>query len=351
MNLAMQAYCERVILEAGDVKVFTLRAQNTQTEFLSTLQPGKHVAIQYPDTFGSLKERLYSITRKQDPDLFEIAVKRSGHNGVSDNLHATIQEGSIVPLQYVAGDISIESIIDYKHIGMIAGGIGITLPLALLRELAVQSRDGRNVPNVVLLLCIPRISEISFLHELLELELTMKWFTFRIFLTQENIQENTHFIPGRPSIDSLNILAKSQAIIICGSYSFASDFREKITKIFPSSQQLIEAFSSPKVIPVEEKIQSHIDDSLKLHVADNGKIIDAILGKSLLEILESNNISIKSQCRSGICGSCRIKISNGECQFEPDFCLSDEDKRNGYALACCTFPLSGNITINLALDT
>ena len=70
-------------------------------------------------------------------------------------------------------------------------------------------------------------------------------------------------------------------------------------------------------------------------------------GKSLLDMLESNGIAVRSLCRAGICGNCRIKVSDGEYTLEPDFCLSDQDKDEGYALACCTFPQSGAIKVGL----
>jgi len=346
MNTMIQACCERTTPEAGGVKVFTLRAQGGTAEFLHTIQPGRHVAIYYPDSAGATQQRFYSITRKQN-DLFEIAVKRSGRSGVSDHLHSTLHEGSVVPLQYVAGDISVDAIIDRERIGMIAGGIGITLPIALLRELAARSRNGQHVPAVALILCIQKISDIPFLHKLLELALTTRWFNFRVFITRESVQTSGYFASGRPSAESLEILGQPQTVVICGSHAFAQDFREHVTTRFPAARLLIESFTSPVVPVFSGVLKEEIFSPLQLCVVGSEKVIDAFPGKSLLEMLESNGVPIRSQCRSGICGTCRVKISGGECQFEPDFCLSDHDKHNGHALACCTSPLAGSITVDL----
>ena len=310
MNTVVQARCERAVPEVGGVKVFTLRAQDAHAGFLSTLQPGRHVAIHYPDTSGTLQERLYSITRRQDDDLFEIAVKRSGRSGVSDQLHSTLQEGSMVPLNYVAGDISLASIVDLEHVGMVAG-------------------------------------DIPFLHELLELDLTMAWFSLRVFVTRECIQDSGHFMSGRPPADALHILKQPQAVVICGSHAFAQTFRERTATIFPAARLLIESFTPPDAPTAAEIRQGEAAAPLRLRLADSDAVIETTPGKSLLDMLESSGVPGRSQCRAGICGSCRVRVSAGDCRFEPDFCLSDDDKEDGYALACCTFPLSGELTVDL----
>ena len=110
MNIIAQACCERTAQEAGGVKVFSLRVEDARKELLNEFQPGRHVAIHYPDISGALQKRFFSITRKQEEDIFEIAVKRSGRNSVSDHMHATLEEGVgegdhvLLELQDLCGD-------------------------------------------------------------------------------------------------------------------------------------------------------------------------------------------------------------------------------------------------------
>lgn len=346
MSPVIQACCVRVKSETRDVKVFTFRAQDAPAEFLRELQPGRHVAISYPDTSGVSQQRLYSITGKEGADAFEIAVKRSDRRGVSDHMHSTLFEGSVIPLRYVSGDISVETVGGLERLGMIVGGIGITLSIALLRELARRSRNGQCVPDTVLLLCTPRVVDIPFLHELLELSKASAWFTLRIFLTQEKVQASDQFMSGRPSADALRVLGQPQAIVICGSHAFAQAFREHASALFPFAALRIESFSPSAAALAVQELGSAAR-SCRLHIADTGKIVEAPSGKSLLEMLEGCNVFIRSQCRAGICGNCRVKVSGGESRFESDFCLSEKEKSSGYTLACCTFPLSGDILVSL----
>ncbi|HUE91069.1 2Fe-2S iron-sulfur cluster-binding protein [Pseudomonas sp.] len=344
-STTLQARCEGVITETADVKVFTLRVQGAHTEFLNNLEPGKHVALHYPDTSGTRHQRLYSITRKQGADLFEIAVKRAGHGGVSDHLHATLREGSIAPIQFVAGEISLASVAGCQRVGMLAGGIGVTLPVALLRGLRERSRRGSSVPNVTLLLCVSTIADIPFLHELLELELTTHWFSLQVFVTREAVKSNGHFKQGRPGDKDLSLLDMPETVVICGSHRFAQGLREHTLTMFPTSKLLIESFTPPTALVTTEPTDAQA--SVRLHLTTNDQMLEMPAGKSLLDMLESSGIAVRSQCRAGICGNCRIKVSDGEYTLEPDFCLSDQDKSEGYALACCTFPQSGTLKVDL----
>lgn len=345
MNIIAQARCEGTVSEAADIKTYTFRIEDTHEKLLNDLQPGRHVAIQYPDSSGDLQQRLYSITNRQETDTFEITVKRSGRNSVSDHMHATLTEGCTVPLEYVAGDISAESVLGLQQIGLLAGGIGITLPIALLRELAKKASSGQHVPQVVLMLCTQKVADIPFLNELLALELTSPWFTLHIFVTQEKIQAASHFKSGRPTLDTLHLMNKPQAIVICGSHSFATALREQALAIFPSAKLLIESFTPPET--QNDQDNEDAAQPVRLSLSDSEEVIETFSGKSLLEILESFSAPIRSQCRVGICGNCRIRVSGGESRFEPDFCLSEQEKSAGYALACCTYPLAGNISLDL----
>jgi vanillate O-demethylase ferredoxin subunit len=346
-GMTLQARCERVTTEAYGVKVFTLRAQGAHAQFLNSLEPGKHVALNYPDTSGARHQRLYSIIRKQGADVFEIAVKREGRGGVSDHLHATLQMDSTASIEFVAGEISLASIVDFQQIGMLAGGIGITLPIALLRGLLERWRGGRAVPRVALLLCVPTIAETPFLQELLELELTTSWFSLQVFVTRESVKNDGHFTAGRPGVKDLSFLGTPEAVVICGSHRFAQSLREQTSARFPASKLLIESFTPPAAPGATGQTDTQASALVRLHLTQSDQMIEVPTGKSLLDMLESSGIAVRSLCRAGICGNCRIKVLDGEYTLEPDFCLSDQDKGDGYALACCTFPQSGTVKVDL----
>lgn len=417
MNARVSVRCDSTALEAGNVKVFALRLPASHG-LCHDIDPGRYVALEYTDMAGGVQQRMYSVTRKPAPDVFEIAVRRTGTHGVADRMHANLEQGAAVTLLYTGGDITVDAVLAHRQVLMWAGGIGVTLPIALLRELAQLAKDGWPVPHVTLYLCCPKVQDVPFLNELLELDLTCDWFDMQVFITRQPIDtDSRHFRPGRPSDDMLAALPAPGAVLLCGGHQFALETRSRVREWFPHAELLIESFSAPKApVPVQSAVPAPMpevmpaadrsdDRSAQIPpgllqemppqggvaapaigraaspatgpacgpavvpavtsigipmvapAATPGGAVIAIAGregglaadpgKSLLDNLEQHGVPIRSQCRSGICGSCRVKILAGECRREADFCLDDHDVSNGYALACCTFPTAGELTVAL----
>ncbi|KAF0814869.1 NADH oxidoreductase HCR [Andreprevotia sp. IGB-42] len=347
MTALVHARCEQAWPEAGGVKVFTLRAGAEQWG-LQPPAPGGHIAIEYPDIRGIAQQRFYSVVRKSAPDLFEIAVKRTGNQGVSDSLHATLTEGAILPIRYASGHITVAAIAHRQSVLMLAGGIGLTLPIALIRELGKLDDAGQPVPNVHLYLCSTTIGDVPFLHELLALDLRSSWFKVRIFVTRDEISSRApHFVQGRPTEQDLRGFGSPDAVVICGGHSFASTLQQTVKRIHPAAEILVESFTPPAAKAEPIVLDGKLATGGRLLIPSLDRAISVNTHKSILDQLEENQISIKSQCRSGICGSCRIKILAGGCRREIDFALSDADRSSGYALACCTYPAQEELTISL----
>ena len=56
-------------------------------------------------------------------------------------------------------------------------------------------------------------------------------------------------------------------------------------------------------------------------------------GQTLLEAAEQGDVDLPSLCRAGICGTCRVKVTDGEVQCS-SATLGADDQRAGYVLAC-----------------
>ncbi|MEH0832233.1 class I ribonucleotide reductase maintenance protein YfaE [Pectobacterium cacticida] len=66
-------------------------------------------------------------------------------------------------------------------------------------------------------------------------------------------------------------------------------------------------------------------------------------GRSLLDVLESNQVNIEYQCRSGYCGSCRLRLIKGNVAYRhpPLACIQPDE-----ILPCCCRP-QGDIELDL----
>lgn len=348
MNARVSVRCDSTAQEAGGVKIFALRLPSAAHGRHHAIEAGRYVALEYADMAGGMQQRMYSVTRKPAPDVFEIAVRRTGTQGVADRLHQSLEEGADVTLLYAGGDITVDAVLAHRQVLMWAGGIGVTLPIALLRELAQLQQEGWPVPRVTLYYCCPRVQDVPFLHELLEMDLTCPWFDMQVFITRQPIDSDSRlFRAGRPTDDMLRALPVPGAVLLCGGHQFAAETRGRVRELYPQAELLIESFSAPKAEQRPAAQPQATVPQAVIAIAGQDNTLPADPGKSLLDNLEQHGVPIRSQCRSGICGSCRVRIVSGDCRRDADFCLDDNDISKGYALACCTYPTSGELTVAL----
>lgn len=72
----------------------------------------------------------------------------------------------------------------------------------------------------------------------------------------------------------------------------------------------------------------------------SGRTLDVPSGTSLLEALERAGLAVPNLCRQGVCGECRIPITDGVPQHRDRF-LDEETKKRGDAMMCCVSRAAG----------
>ncbi|CAH2809535.1 MAG: hypothetical protein CBARDCOR_6717 [uncultured Caballeronia sp.] len=223
---------------------------------------------------------------------------------------------------------------------MLAGGVGITLALALIRRLAVLALAGEQVPNVSLLVSVAHFRDLAFLTELLTLEATHAWLTVLTHVTRDSVRDEVRsFKAGRIDEDAIrNRASEAEAVIICGDASFVKSMASAVHNVFPHSRLLVEAFSAATV--PEPAFARTGRPTVSLTVANEGRIVEGRRSDTLLVSLEKSGVKIRSRCRSGICDSCRIRVVTGACESEDDIALSASERAAEYALAVVQFRLT-----------
>jgi len=305
--------------------------------------PGRYLILEYADVNGHVRRACYSIVACPGPRRVEIIVQRVPSKGVSEAMFSHLMVGALVRCVGIAGDITAQQLSGFDSVALLAGGIGFTLPLALIREFRHRVRQGGPVPRTTLLLCTPSLDTVPCLAELMILELAERWFTLRIHITRQSLyQDNGCLLRGRPSQAALDALQAPQGVVICGSQAFADQMHRAMTIRHGAARYFIEAFSSSdSPLPAAQGNTG----TVRLKIPAAGVEFDAVQSLTLLEQLEAQGQKVRSQCRAGICGACKIKVLNGECRRDADFALSAKERADGYALACCTYPMGNELTL------
>ncbi len=79
--------------------------------------------------------------------------------------------------------------------------------------------------------------------------------------------------------------------------------------------------------------------AFKIEFKKSGKTFewDSNLG-NILDFAEARGIQIESGCRTGVCGTCKVKLLSGTVVMETEDGLNDEDKANHMFLPCVAMP-------------
>ena len=151
----------------------------------------------------------------------------------------------------------------------------------------------------------------------------------------------------------------SKEIHICGPQPMMDGTISMLTELgVPRNLIQLEAFgaapaakkASPPPIPPSQTSSAPSAPALSSQTAfttqfsSSGKTAQMSTDETVLEAAEAVDVEIDNSCRAGSCGSCMVKLLSGEVAMEVDDALEEEDKAQGYILACQAIPTT-NIVV------
>jgi ring-1,2-phenylacetyl-CoA epoxidase subunit PaaE len=69
-------------------------------------------------------------------------------------------------------------------------------------------------------------------------------------------------------------------------------------------------------------------------------------GLTIVEGADAAGIELPTQCRAGICSTCRSRLVSGQVHMRERLALDDREIAAGFVLACQSEPRSNEIVIN-----
>jgi ferredoxin-NADP reductase len=286
--------------------------------------------------------RCYSISSVPAASGYlEISVKRQGL--VSHMLHATLRPGALVAarapngvFRYPAGDD--------RALLLIAGGIGITPVLSMLRH-AVHTEPHR---AVTLLYSAQSEGALAFRDEIAAIARRHPQVNVVFAVTRGATGPGV--FPGR--IDDTLIRATVPHVdhaiaMICGPQPMIDAMRVTLAGLgMPAAQIRSEVFEQAIAASGGKQVdetEAPGGETFRMTCARSGSAVPVAPGQTLLEAAESGGIEIDSLCRAGVCGTCRTRVLDGHVDCEST-ALDDADRGQGYVLACVA-RIRGNCTV------
>lgn len=287
--------------------------------------------------------RCYSISSSpHSAGFLEVSIKRQGI--VSNALHATARPGSILSIKAPNGAFKYPAA-DDRPLVLLAGGVGITPMISMLRR-AVHTEPARRVTVVY---SAADAHGFAFRDELDSTARRHPQVKIVYCLTRQPAPDPAYY-PGR--VDAVLLKTAVPDIthsisFICGPAAMIDGLKSLLTEIgVPAPQirhELFEAAVAAAAGAQNDRRAAGNNDTitpgaatgraLEMKCLPDEQIIPVERGQSLLEAAESGGVDIPSLCRAGVCGTCRVRVTEGDVDCDTTT-LDERELGQGYVLAC-----------------
>lgn len=285
-------------------------------EVLPKFTPGSHIKIEVPN--GELRK--YSLCNDAlEVGRYVITVKRDadGRGGsISMVDHAKV--GQIIRSRMPDNAFDLDA--QAERFIFIAGGIGITPILAMIRSLAHR-------PEVAwhLYYLSRNPDETAYLDLLADSEISGNVTIHHSGVTHE------HY-------DLWPVLANpgKEHVYCCGPRSLMEDVRD-MSGHWSNNRIHFESF-------IEGGEKKPDDKPFTVTLAQSGKSLEIPVGKSILEVLRAGGVAVPFSCEAGTCGTCRTDLLDGVADHRDMVLMPEEED---HQIMVC---VSRAKTENLILD-
>ena len=258
--------------------VLSVELADPVRRLLPAWEPGAHIDLGLPDHV-----RQYSLMG--DPaarDHYRIAVLREPESaGGSSYIHAILRPGELVEVGGPRNNFPLVAADTYL---MIAGGIGITPLLPMIRQLQAEGKPWQ------LLYGGRSRRSMAFLADL---------------LGDERVRIHPFDEDGHLDLDTaLGTPADGTAVYCCGPEGLIAAVEQRCES-WPAGALHVERFAAR---PRDDEADLKAFD---LVLAKSGRRLTVPADSTALDVLDAAGIDLPNACRDGVCGSCETRVVSG----------------------------------------
>lgn len=313
--------------------------------------PGQFLQVEVEPEPDKRFRRSYTIASSPTQRAFvEITVKREDQGVVSRHLNEKLEVGDLLRVSGPFGSFTFTGS-DAQSVVLIAGGVGITPVMSVLRYLTDKAWPG----DIFLLYGAKSTEEFLFREEIERLEkrhanlhvlATMQRSPGTVWLGPEGILTKELIASAVPRI-------AERRIHLCGPPPMMAAVQKLLVELgVPEAQIHSEAFG-PASLPAENAPSALTIATEQSQVTPAGSqpsstaipqttVTFSLSGvaaplradESVLEAAEGAGVEIPYVCRIGECGVCVTKLLQGSVTMAVEKGLDPADKAQGYVLAC-----------------
>lgn len=317
--------CKAVIEETHDCKTFVFEdSQSRSFDF----KPGQYVTFSFKIE-GQTHVRAYSISSTPTrPHNLQVTVKRVPGGLVSNYLNDEIKPGVEIEIADISGSFNWIDIPCKKPL-LLSGGSGVTPVMSMLQYITDVT-----LPKDVTFVHFARSPQDIIFRDQLEF-LGKRFDNVTVHLVVDSAGDAPYAGEvGQLSAELLQRLVPDHAersIFMCGPEGFMKAARSVAEEI-PFAAIHEESFGEK--ITIEESVGTGGEVFFSL----SGKSGHCAEGETLLEAALKVGIWIDSACQQGVCGNCKVVLTQGEVEMKDMGGLMPGEAEAGYVLTCCSWP-------------
>jgi ring-1,2-phenylacetyl-CoA epoxidase subunit PaaE len=311
---------------------------------------------------GREERRTYSIVTAPGGGVLKLGVRLQMHGRMSGELASRLHPGDLLdvgtPMGRFRTAVSPERERSYVAF---AAGSGITPILSLATDILAREPGSR----FTLFYGNRGISRTMFLEETLALKNRyIDRFSVHFVMSRESQQ--TEWLNGR--IDGAKVrelvrhmpeVSSADEYLLCGPGDMVDEVRNAIKELNANAPIRFERFAAaaqaPGTPPVERVTRER--DALEMPQERLATITVEMDGRrrsfpmapsdaSVLEAAERAGLELPFSCRSGICATCRARITDGAAVMTHNIALEPWETAAGFVLCCQARPTTATLEIS-----
>lgn len=292
--------------EADDI--CSLMLVDPQGHCLPPFSAGSHIDIHLPNGLT----RQYSLCNPPtDRYSYQVAVLRDpASRGGSEAVHTLVNEGDTIQISYPRNHFEL---VPTEHAVLLGGGIGIT-PVLCMAELLNQTGA-----SFELHYCSRSASRTAFKS--------------RIEAAPFADRAAFHFDDGEVSqkLDINRVLGAPQVgkhLFVCGPNGFMEWVISSARFMGWAEDHIHREYFAAAAADTSG------DGSFEVIMASTGATMVVEKGQAVTTVLAKHGVDVPISCEQGVCGTCLVRVLEGEIEHRDMFLTEDERKANDQFTPC-----------------
>ena len=307
---------------------------------------------------GQEMRRSYSICAGIDDGELRVGVRKVRGGAFSNWIHSTLRPGHMLEVMAPQGRffVALDPLAHHHHVA-IAGGSGITPILSILKTVLAREPHSR----FTLIYSNRTPASTMFKEELDDLKNRfMARLAVHHVFTQE--QSDSPLFSGRIDQQKLSTFLSTlltpqdiDHVFVCGPFQMNDEAEAALLAAgVPEERIHIERFAIAKKglgsadAVAHESKEGDAEKARVVIILDGvSREIEFSKGQpSILDAASATGLEVPFSCTSGVCGTCRAKLVEGEVRMERNFALDKRDVAAGFVLACQSHPLTDRVVLS-----